>query len=73
MKMETMKKTIIFDKEMIEKIEQMAKDAERDFSGQVRFIIKEYIKMKETNWDFKVWNAPLTNCDILETGGGLYD
>ena len=49
MKIETMKKTIIFDKEMIEKIEQMAKDAERDFSGQVRFIIKEYIKMKETN------------------------
>ena len=47
--METMQKTIIFDKEMIEKIEQMAKDAERDFSGQVRFIIKEYIKMQETN------------------------
>lgn len=45
--METMKKTIIFDKEMIEKIELMAKDSERDFSGQVRFIIKEYIRMVE--------------------------
>ena len=37
------------ESDMIEKIEQMAKDSERDFSGQVRFIIKEYIKMKETN------------------------
>lgn len=45
--METMKKTIIFETEMIEKIEKMAKDAERDFSGQVRWIIKEYIKIKE--------------------------
>lgn len=45
--METMKKTIIFETEMIEKIEKMAKEAERDFSGQVRWIIREYIKIKE--------------------------
>lgn len=45
--MEPMKKTIIFDAETIEKIEKMAKESERDFSGQVRWIIKEYIKMKE--------------------------
>ena len=41
------KKTINFDQELIEKIEQMAKESERDFSGQVRFILKEYIRMKE--------------------------
>lgn len=46
--METMKKTINFDVEMIEKIEKMAKEAERDFSGQVRWIIREYIRMKES-------------------------
>lgn len=45
--MEPMKKTIIFDAEMIEKIEKMAKESERDFSGQVRWIIKEYIRIKE--------------------------
>lgn len=45
--METTKKTIIFENETIEKIEKMAKESERDFSGQVRFIIKEYIRMKE--------------------------
>ena len=41
------KKTINFDSELVEKIEQMAKEAERDFSGEVRFIIKEYIRMIE--------------------------
>lgn len=45
--METTKKTIIFENETIQKIEEMAKEAERDFSGQVRFIIKEYIRMIE--------------------------
>lgn len=45
--METTKKTIIFENDTIEKIEKMAKESERDFSGQVRFIIKEYIRMKE--------------------------
>lgn len=46
--MEQIKKTIIFDKETVEKIERMGKETERDFSGQVRWIIKEYIKMKES-------------------------
>ena len=45
--METTKKTIIFENDLIEKIERMAKESERDFSGQVRFIIKEYIRMRE--------------------------
>lgn len=45
--MESFRKTIIFDEELIQKIEKMAKESERDFSGQVRFIIKEYIRMKE--------------------------
>lgn len=45
--MEQMKKTIIFEAETIEKIEKMAREAERDFSGQVRWIIKEYIRLKE--------------------------
>lgn len=45
--METMKKTIIFEVDMIEKIEKMARETERDFSGQVRWIIREYIRQKE--------------------------
>lgn len=47
MPMEIVKKTINFDMELVKKIEEMAKEAERDFSGEVRFIIKEYIRMKE--------------------------
>lgn len=45
--MEMIKKTINFDTELVKKIEEMAKEAERDFSGQVRFIIKEYIRIIE--------------------------
>lgn len=41
------KKTINFEEELVAKIEKMAKEAERDFSGQVRWIIKEYIRLKE--------------------------
>lgn len=41
------KKTINFEEELVIKIEKMAKEAERDFSGQVRWIIKEYIRLKE--------------------------
>ncbi len=47
--MESIRKTIIFDEELVQKIEKMAKESERDFSGQIRFIIKEYIRMKENN------------------------
>lgn len=41
------KKTINFEEEMVKQIEILAKEAERDFSGQVRFIIKQYLQMKE--------------------------
>ena len=41
------KKTINFDDEMVKEIEKLAKDAERDFSGQIRFIVKAYIEMKK--------------------------
>lgn len=40
-------KTIRFENDLLEKIGQMAKDSERDFSSQVRFMLKEYIKLKE--------------------------
>lgn len=41
-------KTIRFEPEMVEKIEQMANESERNFTEQVRFIIKEYLRMKES-------------------------
>ena len=41
------KKTIIFDEETAKKIEQLARENQRDFSKQVRFIIEEYIKLIE--------------------------
>lgn len=44
---EKITKGIRFDKELVEKIEEMGKEAERDFSSQVRFMLKEYIKLKE--------------------------
>ena len=40
-------KTIKMENELIEKITMMGKKAERDFSGQVRYMLKEYIKIKE--------------------------
>lgn len=46
--MEQVRKTIIFKKDLHDKIEQMGKEAERDFSGEVRWILKEYIKLKES-------------------------
>lgn len=47
--METVKKTINFDIEMVKRVEQLAKEAERDFSGEIRFIIKEYLRIKENS------------------------
>ena len=46
---ETMIKTIRIDLKTIQKIEEYAEENERDFSSQVRFILKEYIRQKETN------------------------
>ena len=45
--MENLRKSIIFDEELAEKIQKMANKSERDFSGQVRWIIKEYIRIIE--------------------------
>ena len=44
---EKVTKGIRFEKELVEKIEEMGKESERDFSSQVRFMLKEYIKLKE--------------------------
>lgn len=44
---ETTAKSIRFENDLIEKIEEMGREAERDFSSQVRFMLKEYIRMKE--------------------------
>ena len=41
-------KTIRFPKDLQATIEQLAKEAERDFSSQVRYMLKEYLKTKET-------------------------
>lgn len=46
---ETVVKTIRMDEKTIEKIQKLADENERDFSSQVRFILKEYIRQKETN------------------------
>ncbi len=43
------KKTINFEDDLIKKIEDMAEKSERDFSGQVRWMLKEYIRMKESS------------------------
>lgn len=40
-------KTIRFEKDLINIIDKLAKENERDFSSQVRFMIKEYLKIKE--------------------------
>jgi len=40
-------KTIRFEKELCDKIQRLAEEAERDFSSQIRFMAKEYIRQKE--------------------------
>lgn len=45
---ETVSKAIRFPTEMAEKIEELAKKNQRDFSKQVRFMCEEYMKMRET-------------------------
>ena len=39
------KKTINFDEEMIKNIEELANESERDFSGQVRYMLKKYMEL----------------------------
>lgn len=40
-------KTIRFDPKTVATIQEMADESERNFTEQVRFIIKEYIRLKE--------------------------
>lgn len=44
---ETTQKTIRLENELIKKIEDLGKQSERDFSGQVRFMLKEYLRIRE--------------------------
>ncbi len=46
---ETTSKTIRFDNDLIRTIDNLAEKGERDFSGQVRFMLKEYLKIKQNN------------------------
>jgi len=44
---DTKQKTIRMENELIEKIEKLAKENERDFSKQLKFMLKEYIRITE--------------------------
>jgi len=44
---ETQQKTIRFEKEIIEKIDELRKGTERNFSQQVKFMIKKYLEIIE--------------------------
>ena len=44
---ETIVKSIRFDNELANKIIEFADRAERDFSQQVRFMLKQYIELME--------------------------
>lgn len=48
-KKETVVKTLRFEKDLAEKIQKMAEDTQRDFTKQVRFMLLEYIRLKESN------------------------
>ena len=42
-------KTIRLEKDLHDKIVEMGRSNERDFSAQLRFMLKEYIRIKENN------------------------
>jgi len=46
---ETIVKSIRLEKDLTEKIQKMAEQGQRDFTKQVRFMLLEYIRMKENN------------------------
>lgn len=46
---ETIVKSIRFERELAEKIQKMAEQGQRDFTKQVRFMLLEYIRLKEGN------------------------
>ena len=41
------KKTIIFEKDLHDTIQELAQQNQRDFTKQVKFMIQEYIRIKE--------------------------
>ena len=45
---ETQQKTIRMEKELIEKIEKMAEGTERDFTIQVKYMLRKYIEIVES-------------------------
>lgn len=44
---ETTQKTIRIDNDLIKDIEELGKKSERDFSSQIRFMLKEYLRIRE--------------------------
>lgn len=44
---ELIQKTIKLEQETIDKINEMRKETQRDFAKQVRFMLSEYIRIKE--------------------------
>ncbi len=48
-KRKTITKTLRFEPELVEKIQEMAKRSQRDFTKQVRFMLLEYIRIKESD------------------------
>ncbi|WP_300294982.1 hypothetical protein [uncultured Intestinimonas sp.] len=47
LKKQTIVKSIRFEKELADKIQKMADENQRDFTKQVRFMLLQYIQMKE--------------------------
>ena len=45
---ETVQKSIRLEPELLQKIEKLAEESERDFSKQVKFMLKKYIEIIET-------------------------
>lgn len=44
---ESQQKTIRMEKDLIDKIEEMRKGTERDFSKQVKYMLRKYIEITE--------------------------
>lgn len=44
---ETIVKSIRFERDLADKIQKMAEQGQRDFTKQVRFMLLEYIRIKE--------------------------
>ena len=41
------KKTMLFEKELHDKIMKLAEQNDRDFTKQVKYMLKEYMRIKE--------------------------